>query len=45
MSQQIISTFEKGLSGMWGSFDAMSEEYERQKAFNELYVADYDKIY
>ena len=42
---QAMKTFEKSMSGQYGSFKGMQEAYNQQKALSKLFVADYEKIY
>jgi hypothetical protein len=33
------------MGGIYGSFSAMKDAYDKQKELNELYLDDYEKIY
>ena len=43
--QTVVDAFEDAMSGIYGSFDAMSEAYDQQSEIAERYLADYGKIY
>ena len=42
---RVLDTFEKSMSGTFGSFDRMSEVFGQQSTLNNQYVADYKKVY
>jgi DNA repair exonuclease SbcCD ATPase subunit len=37
--------FEQSISGLIGSLDLLSKEYDRQREIQDVYVDDYEKIY
>lgn len=43
--EETISTFERALSGTFGSFDALQEAFNQQNEVMDRYVQDYTKIY
>ena len=42
---QIIEDFGKSISGLAGSLEDLSQQYERTKDLQDMYVDDYEKIY
>ena len=42
---RVLDTFEKSMSGTFGSFDRMNEVFGQQSTLNSQYVADYKKVY
>ena len=42
---RVLDTFEKSMSGTFGSFDRMNEVFGQQSTLNNQYVADYKKVY
>lgn len=43
--EETIATFEKAMSGTFGSFDALQEVFNQQNEIMDRYVQDYTKIY
>lgn len=41
----ITMTFDRSISGLIGSLELLSKEYERQQKIQNVYVEDYEKIY
>ena len=42
---RIMESFEKSMSGLYGSFDRMQEAFDQQSELNAQYLADYKKVY
>jgi hypothetical protein len=43
--EEILTDFEKGMTGIFSSFERMTEFYDQKSEISAQYLADYKKIY